>query len=187
MLQTLVNWDTQLLLLLNSLHSPFWDAIMWQISTKTLWIPFYAVLLFFMIWKHKKYWWITILSIAIMILLSDQLADFIKDNVQRLRPTHNPAIANLVHILRDYRGGNFGFVSSHASNSFAIATFVSMFFAKRWLTISMFLWAALVCYSRVYLGVHYPGDVLCGAIVGAGVGISIWLPANYFFNKEKLS
>jgi undecaprenyl-diphosphatase len=164
------------------------DGIMWQISTKTIWIPFYAILIFFMIWKRKKYCWITILSIALMILLSDQIADLIKDSVQRFRPSHNPIIENIVHVLkapdgRIYRGGDFGFVSSHASNSFAAAAFISMFFAKRWLTILMFTWAVLVCYSRIYLGVHYPLDVLCGGLLGFSVGTGIFYLERFIYRK----
>jgi undecaprenyl-diphosphatase len=164
------------------------DGFMWQVSTKTLWIPFYAILIFFMVWKRKRYWWVTILSIALMILLSDQGADLIKNSVCRLRPTHTPAIENLVHVLKgpngkEYRGGDFGFVSSHASNSFAVAVFISLFFAKRWLTIFMFFWAVLVCYSRIYVGVHYPLDILGGAILGAVVGFGVFHLEKFVFQK----
>jgi undecaprenyl-diphosphatase len=84
---------------------------------------------------------------------------------------------------RIYRGGDFGFVSSHASNSFAVAAFVSMFFSRRWLTILMFTWAVLVCYSRIYLGVHYPLDVICGGILGFSVGAGIYLLEKFAYRK----
>ncbi|HEY4787426.1 MAG TPA: phosphatase PAP2 family protein [Bacteroidales bacterium] len=180
--------DQKLFLFLNGLHCSALDGFMWQVSTKTLWIPFYAVLIFFMVWKRKKYWWITILSIALMILLSDQGADLVKNTVHRPRPTHTPAIENMVHVLkapdgREYRGGSYGFVSSHASNCFAVAFFVSLFFARRWLTIVMFCWAVLVCYSRIYLGVHYPGDILGGVIIGSAVGIGMFYLERFVYRK----
>ena len=184
----LINLDKQLFLFLNGLHYTWLDGFMWQVSTKTLWIPFYALLIFFMIWKRKKYWWITILSIALMIVLSDQGADLVKNTTKRHRPTHNVTIENKVHVLtapdgRVYRGGEYGFVSSHASNAFAVAFFVSLFFARRWLTILMFVWAVVVCYSRIYLGVHYPLDILGGAIVGSVAGILIFYLERFVYLK----
>ena len=182
-MEFLLNLDQKLFLFLNGLHYPCLDGFMWLVSTKTIWIPFYAILIFFMVWKRKKYWWVTILSLAVMILLSDQGADLIKDTVQRFRPTHNPVIANLVYTLKGYRGGDYGFISSHASNSFAIAIFVSLFFAKRWLTIFMLCWAIIICYSRIYLGVHYPLDILGGATLGVIVGFGIYHLEKFIYQK----
>jgi undecaprenyl-diphosphatase len=187
-MEFLQHLDEKLFLFLNGHHYTCMDGFMWQVSTKTLWIPFYATLLFFVIWKRKKYFWISIIAIAIMILISDQGADLIKNTVERLRPTHYPALENLVHVLKGpngkpYRGGDYGFVSSHASNSFAVAWFISLFFAKRWLTILMFCWAVLICYSRIYLGVHYPFDILGGAILGSVAGIGIFWVERFVYLK----
>jgi undecaprenyl-diphosphatase len=143
---------------------------MWTISTTTFWYPFYAILLVFIILKRKKDVWVTLLVIVLMIILSDQSADWVKDHVHRLRPTHHPSIAGLVHIVGGYRGGDYGFISSHASNAFAVAAFTSLFFARRWITILIMVWAALISYSRIYLGVHYPLDVLGGCISGLAAG-----------------
>jgi undecaprenyl-diphosphatase len=163
-------WDQKLLLFLNGLNCPLMDEVMWQISSKIIWVPFYLVLIYFLARMRKKDVWITLIAVALMIVLSDQVSGLIKDSVQRLRPSHNPVIGNLLHIVHNYRGGSFGFVSSHAANSFAIAAFFSMLFTKRWVTISLFCWATLVSYSRIYLGVHYPLDIACGALLGSVIG-----------------
>ncbi len=176
-------FDQKLLLLINGFNCPLMDEVMWQISSKIIWAPLYAVLIYFLIRERKKYFWVTLLSIALLILLSDQLSVFIKDSVMRFRPTHNPVIGNLVHMIHNYDGGDYGFVSSHASNSFAVATFISLFFKKRWLTISMFCWAATVSYSRMYLGVHYPLDVIGGAILGTGIGIVVFYVEQWGYRK----
>jgi undecaprenyl-diphosphatase len=173
------------------------DNVMWYISGRMLWIPLYAVIIYFVIRKRNWQVWITLIAIALMIFLSDQLADLVKDSVHRLRPSHNPLITSLVHVVKDpngneYRGGTYGFVSSHASNCFAVFAFVSLFFARKWITICMLIWAIVVAYSRIYLGVHYPGDVLGGAVIGLFIGLLIFLVEDfvhkkYLSNPEKLN
>jgi undecaprenyl-diphosphatase len=175
--------DRVIFLFLNGLHCAFLDPVMTQISLRFIWVPFYAAIIFFIIRERKWNAIATLLLIALMIVLSDQISDLIKDSVQRLRPTHNPAIANLVHTVNGYTGGSFGFVSSHAANMFATAAFVSMFFSRRWLTIVMFCWAALVAYSRIYLGVHYPLDILCGGILGYAIGVMIFYVERLVYRK----
>jgi undecaprenyl-diphosphatase len=154
---------------------------MWFISGKFEWIPLYIVLLFYIFHQFKwKSIWILI-SIAIMITLTDVISSqLIKDNVARLRPSHNPELVNLVHIVNNYRGGKFGFVSSHAANSFAIAFFLSFLFKKEWFTSGILIWAAIVSYSRIYLGVHYPGDIICGALLGLVLAIFVFKCYRYF-------
>jgi undecaprenyl-diphosphatase len=174
--------DQKVLLFINGLHASVLDPVMWAISNKAFWYPFYLVLIVFIILKRKKDVWITLIVVAIMIILSDQLADFIKDHVQRLRPTHNASISDIVHILRGYRGGDFGFVSSHASNAFAVAAFTSLLFARRWFTLVIYFWAVIISYSRMYLGVHYPLDVLCGGLLGFSIGIIMFYLERWVIN-----
>ena len=152
---------------------------MWLISGKFLWLPMYLVIIYFLVRERRSRVWITLIAVALIILLSDQLSVMVKDVVHRLRPSHNPLLLNLIHLVKEpggneYRAGTYGFVSSHAANTFALATFVSLFFARKWLTIAIFIWAAIVSYSRIYLGVHYPLDVVGGAMVGTFAGAIIF-------------
>lgn len=168
MLEFLKEIDTQVFLFLNSLHHPVMDEVMYHISQRFNWIPFYAFLtvLIFLKFKLRGLW--ALLFIVLLIFLSDQTANILKDSTMRLRPSHNPVIADLVHIVRDRRGGQFGFVSGHAANSFALAIFMIKILKSRhpWLIPVMIVWASLKAYSRIYLGVHYPGDVLGGIVLG---------------------
>jgi len=175
MLDGLNHIDQQAFLWLNGQHSPFWDTIMFHVSSKPEWIPFYVIILGFIIWKYRwKSLWL-ILAGVILITLSDQVANLLKAAVRRPRPCKDPEIGHLVHLVNDYCSGLYGFVSGHAANSFAFATFVSLLFRRTWVTAGMVFWAALLSYSRIYLGVHYPGDVIGGAILGAALSLGIFL------------
>ena len=175
MLETLKQIDTSLFLFLNGIHSPFWDIIMWHISGKLEWIPLYVFFLFLIIRKYKmKAVWV-LLAIVLVITLADQISvKLFKEQFERLRPCHNPEIQHLVHRVNNKCGGKYGFVSSHASNSFALAMFLSLLFRKRLFVGLIFFWATVVSYSRIYLGVHYPGDILGGAILGVLIGWGIY-------------
>lgn len=166
MLDALTRTDQQWLLWLNGHNSPFFDGLMYAISGRAEWIPLYLILIAFIIWKFRwKSVWI-ILAVIIMITLSDQVSNLIKSGVKRPRPCKDPEIANLVHLVRNYCGGAFGFVSGHAANAFSLAAFISLLFRNRWVSAGMTGWAILVSYSRIYLGVHYPGDIIGGALLG---------------------
>lgn len=166
--------DQQLFLFLNSINSPFWDQIMYAVSGKLIWVPLYLSILIFLGIKYKRKFFIILLLIILAATLADQTSVLIKNLVHRLRPCHEPALDGLVHIVRGECGGLYSFVSSHATNSFNVALLSLLFIKKRWYTISIIFWAAIVGYSRIYLGVHYPGDVLCGSILGAFIGWSIY-------------
>jgi undecaprenyl-diphosphatase len=176
--------DQQLFLFLNSIHSPFWDQVMYIISAKVTWIPLYFAILTALGFRYKRKLLVIILMAIIAITLSDQLSVLIKNGFQRPRPCHEPSLDGLVHIVKGQCGGLYGFISSHASNSFMVALLSLLLIKRRWFSYSMIIWAAVVSYSRIYLGVHYPGDVICGAIFGGVVGWGIYLL--YKFTDRKL-
>ena len=140
----LTDIDKQLFLFFNGLHSSMLDLLMWQISGKWIWIPLYIFILFAVIKTFGKRSIFVIIAIILTIVASDQLSVLVKNSVQRLRPSHNPDFEGLVHIVNNYRGGIFGFVSSHAANCFGVATFVSLLFSRKWVTCSIFFWAIIV-------------------------------------------
>lgn len=167
-LNTINDADRDLLTTIN-FDGPTGYDFFWAIySDKWTWIPFILVIVYCLLrpgnWKHRL---LIIGSVALLFLLSDfVVSSFIKNVICRPRPSHDPAVMSLLSYVNDYRGGAYGFPSNHASNGFATATFLALLFRNRWVTLSAFLWAIGSCYSRMYLGVHYPTDILCGALLG---------------------
>ncbi len=173
MLEALKQFDQKLFLLINGCNSEAFDSIMVVISGKFSWIPFYAFLLYLMIRVVGKNIIYVISAVVLLITLSDQGSVILfKNYFQRLRPCHEEALKPLIHLVNGNCGGKFGFISSHASNTMAISVFVFLFlknnFGSKMLLI--FLFPLIVSYSRIYLGIHYPGDVVCGMIFGAVLG-----------------
>jgi undecaprenyl-diphosphatase len=139
------------------------------ITRKETWFPFYAIIIYYFIKNFRSKSLLILFFLALTILASDQFSVFIKETVQRLRPVYEPAIENLVHnVLR--KGGLHGFVSSHAANSFAILVFTARIFKNKSYSALLLFWAIIFSYSRIYSGVHYPLDIIGGAILGWLIG-----------------
>jgi undecaprenyl-diphosphatase len=170
----LEHFDQQLFLFFNSFNSPFWDKVMFAVSSIIIWVPLYITILIYLGITYKRKFFIILLFIILAVTLTDQSALLIKNLTQRLRPCHEPELAGLVHIVNNKCGGQFSFVSGHAANAFNVALISLLFIRKRWYSISIVIWALVVGYSRIYLGVHYPGDFLCGSLLGAFIGWSIY-------------
>ncbi|MBD78352.1 MAG: phosphatase PAP2 family protein [Crocinitomicaceae bacterium] len=183
----LIQYDRELFLFLNGMHNATFDWLMWWISDEIVWIPFYVFLLYLL---YKEYGfkglWFTVVMVVVAVAVTDQASVKLFKNVfMRYRPSHNLEIKDLVHIVNDYRGGMYGFVSSHAANSFVLATTIGMLLRSNKILVGLWLWAALVSYSRIYLGVHYPSDILGGAFLGLTVGYVIYsFGRSYIPEKE---
>ena len=188
MLEQLIHIDTEILLAINGWHAPWADRLMWIISAKATWIPLYVLLIGLLIWRYRKpaptaAKWLQKVPVCVVLIVvivaAIGLADFIasgilKELVARPRPTRVPELEGVLHLVNGYRSGRFGFVSSHAANTMACALLFPLIWRNKIATIGLMLWVAMNCYSRMYLGVHYPTDILGGLIVGSLVAVAAY-------------
>ena len=171
MLEYLKNIDQSVFFFLNGSNNPFLDSMMFQATNTLVWLPLYVFFIFLVIRQYKWQAIPVVVFAAVMILISDQLCNLAKEYFHRFRPSNDPSLPP-VHIVYGYRGGAYGFYSSHASNTFAVAMFLIIIAGSQWrfLPFIFISWALLVSYTRIYLGVHFPGDILTGAVMGMIIG-----------------
>lgn len=174
-MEQLLELDTNLFLYLNNLGTKTWDGFWMFYTTKFNWIPFYALLLYLVFKNYsKKGFLIIVVMVALLITFTDQVTNVFKDGFMRPRPCHNDKLTAVMRLVKSYCGYPYGFFSGHSSNSMAVAFFMGLLLKKRFkkaLPLLVF-WSFLMGYSRIYIGVHYPLDVLCGFLFGALAG---WL------------
>ncbi len=185
LLEILISLDERIFLFFNGMHNEFWNHFMPLFTSKFTWIPMYLTILFIL---YRKYSWkvatIYMLALGLTILLADQIcATYIRPYVERLRPSNlENEISSLTYIVNGYRGGRYGFPSCHAANSFALATFMNLITRHRRFIWFIFIWALINSYTRLYLGVHYPGDLLIGGTIGAMIGFGIYHAVSYIIS-----
>lgn len=189
-MEELIQFDKQLLLAVNGSDSVFLDYLVLTLTNAKTWIPLYLGLFYVVVQTHRKNWKDILFILAaagLCVLLAGAVDDeIVKPLVARWRPTHDPEIGGLVDVVNGYRGGNYGFFSAHAANTFSLAMFFSLLMRQRMFVIPIVTWSFINCWTRLYLGVHYPGDILVGLCWGGIVGYSVYrlyckvtIPAQY--------
>lgn len=183
--ESLIAWDKELLLNINSHHNAWMDLFMIHITDTLIWAPLYVMFLFFLIKNKKSGSILLILILALLITFTDQIASGVfKPLIHRFRPTHDPELSNLIHVVQGYKGGKYGFFSSHAANIFAFASFSMLLLRNTYYSIAIISWALLISYSRIYLGVHFPLDILTGIVFGFASGIGFY-KIHHLFDRSK--
>lgn len=185
-MEELIQLDKQLLLWFNGSDSLFLDGLVKTLMTATTWIPLYLGL-FYLVLKNNDNVQKVLLVLGcagLCVFLAGSLNDlFVKPWVARWRPSRDPEIAMLVDVVNGYRGGRYGFFSSHAANTFSLAIFFTLLVRSKVLSVAMILWSLLNCWTRLYLGVHFPGDILCGLLWGGVVGTGMWFLHQHIYKK----
>ena len=187
MLEKILDYEHDLFLLLNSLQSPFGDQFMWLFSGKIAWMPLVVFFIVIIFYKNRSRWkeiLLIFVAVAIAITLCDQFASgFCKPIFARFRPTFHPDFMDEVNTVFGYRGGRYGFISSHAANAFGFATLTSLIFKNRFYSVMLLIWATVTSYSRIYLGVHFISDIVPGIIAGIFFGWAVYKAFNVIHRK----
>ncbi len=186
-MEELIQKDQELFLLMNGSESEYLDNFFMMVTKTGTWIPLLLVLLYVLLknrpWREVLFF---VVCLALLIFVTDRVSSgLFKPLFHRFRPSHEPLLEGLVDLVEGRRGGLYGFISSHASNTFGVFCFVALYFRRNAITCTLFLWACLSSYSRIYLGLHYPGDIFAGALFGllAGFGfyhLLLWSSARWF-------
>lgn len=164
--------DQHITLFFNGSHSLYLDGIAWNATQTWVWLPLFLVILYTLFREHDLRHFVFLIALLLVcVLIADQVASSLfKPWIARWRPTHNPYIAQWVDIVNGYRGGLYGFFSSHAANTATLATFLALLFRNHRTTFTLYTWVLLNCWTRIYLGVHYFGDLLVGFLFGILIG-----------------
>ena len=173
-----MSWDADILLWINGHYADWLDQVMWVISRANTWIALYVLLVGLIIYRYRN--WKSVLFILIGFGIAVGLSDYLcsgilKPLVCRLRPTHEPSLEGMLHLVNGYTGGLYGFCSSHAANTMSVGLLFSLLYRNKIATAGLMTWVALNCYSRMYLGAHYPTDILCGLLIGSAWAVLVWL------------
>lgn len=190
MLESIVEWDRSAMVALNlsGHHTSFFDNFFWLVSDILVWAPV-MVAFFYVVIKHEKRDAIFVfLAVVIMFVLCDRISSgLLKPNIARLRPSRDPLVMNFLNYVREYRGGRFGFPSSHAANSFGFMVLSSLILKNRVYTVCAAIWALVCSYSRIYLGVHFPMDILCGTLLGLLFGFLSYYALKFMLRRFSAS